>query len=278
MNRSIFCVIFAALFLGATPTFAQTTGPAKGSLVIVGGGGLPKPIRDKFVELAGGPDSQFIVIPTANEDEIDLPKEEARFATMFGVKHVTVIHTRDPKIANTEEFVKPIKSASAVWFDGGRQWRITDAFLGTRTEKEIRAVLDRGGVIGGSSAGATIQGSYLVRGSTTENTTMMSKGHEIGFGYVKNAAIDQHIISRKREGDLVPVVKAHPELLGIGIDEATAVIVKGDTFEIMGRSKVAITDGADHDGKPYFLLSVGDKFNLKERKVITPATKPTGAP
>ncbi len=278
MRKIVVGISILVMAVSRLDSFAQTSGPAKGSLVIVGGGGLPKPIRDKFVELAGGPESHFIVIPTANEGEIDNAKEEERFATMFGVKHVTVIHTRDPKVANSEQFVKPIKSAAAVWFDGGRQWRITDAFLGTRTEKEIRAVLDRGGVIGGSSAGATIQGSYLVRGSTTDNFTMMSKGHEVGFGYLKNAAIDQHIITRKREADLAPVINAHPELLGIGIDEATALIVRGDTFEIMGRSKVAITDGSDHNGKPYYLLSMGDKFNLKDRKAIVNSLSKSASP
>src|SRR5205823_2368933 len=133
------------------------------------------------------------------------------------------------------------------------------------TERESRAVLGRGGVIGGSSAGATIQGSYLVRGAPGGNTILMSRGHEKGFGYLKHVAIDQHVVARHREGDLSVVVKAHPGLLGIGIDEATAIVVTGDRFEIIGRSKVAITDGQPHDGRPYYLLSPGDSFDLKAR-------------
>jgi cyanophycinase len=77
----------------------------------------------------------------------------------------TVLHTRDRGEADSEAFVEPLKTATAVWFCGGRHWRIVDAYGGTRTEREIRAVLDRGRLIAGPSAGATIQGSYLVRGA-----------------------------------------------------------------------------------------------------------------
>jgi cyanophycinase len=156
-----------------------------------------------------------------------------------------------------------------VWFDGGRQWRLVDAYLGTRTQRELEAVLARGGVIGGASAGATIQGSYLVRGSPKGNLIMMAKGHEEGFGYVKNVAIDQHLLARHREEDLVAVVDTHPELLGIGLDEPAAIVVRGDEFEVIGQSKVAIYDGRDHGCKRYYFLSVGDRFDFKTRSPLS---------
>ena len=83
-----------------------------------------------------------------------------------GLTHVKMLHTADPKVANTEEFVKPLLDANGVWFDGGRQWNGVDSYAGTRALEEFRKVLDRGGAIAGSSAGATIQGDYLVRGDT----------------------------------------------------------------------------------------------------------------
>ena len=127
-------------------------------------------------------------------------------ARAFGFKNVTVLHTRDRAEADSEGFVAPLKKARAVWFNGGRQWRIVDAFAGTRTQREIEAVLEHGGVIGGSSAGATIQGSYLVRGARDGNDILMAKGHEQGFGYLRGVAIDQHILPRNRAADLVQVV------------------------------------------------------------------------
>src|SRR5262249_49238396 len=130
-------------------------------------------------------------------------------------------------------------------------------------------VLARGGVVGGSSAGATIQGSYLVRGAREGNEIMMAKGYEEGFSYLRGVAIDQHLIVRGRQDDLVGVVAKKPGLLGIGLDEPTAIVVKGDRFMVVGRSVVGIYDGHDHDGKPYYFLAVGDQFDLRNRRRVT---------
>jgi cyanophycinase len=89
----------------------------------------------------------------------------------------------------------------------------------------------------------------------------MAPGYERGFAFLRGVAIDQHLLTRKREKDLVGVIEAHPSLLGIGLDERTAVIVKGDRFEVVGPSKVAIYE----PGKPYYFLSAGDRFDLKTR-------------
>ena len=112
---------------------------------------------------------------------------------------VTILHTRDRKVADSETFTAPLRAATAVFIGGGRQWRLVDAYRGTRTETELRAILDRDGLISGSSAGATIQGSYLVRGSPRSNKILMAPGYERGFGYLSNVAIDQHVSQRGRE-------------------------------------------------------------------------------
>ncbi len=251
-------------FLASPP---GSSGPPRGSLVVGGGDDIPA-ITRRFVELAGGPDARFVLIPTASEADEFPPRVLEGWKKRFGVKNATLLHTRDPRRADAEDFVAPLREADAVWFGGGRQWRLVDAYLGTRTQREIEAVLTRGGVIGGSSAGATIQGSYLVRGAPEGNEIMMAEGHEVGFGYLRNVAIDQHLLTRHREDDLVPVIRAHPELLGIGLDEPAAIVVQGDRFEVIGRSKVAIYDGQDHGGKAYFFLDVGDRYDLKARRPI----------
>jgi cyanophycinase len=254
------------------PTASPSTGvgPREGSLVIVGGGQLGPEIIKRFVTLAGGKDAEVVVIPTAAEnDPVDIKRVGQGFARSFGFKNVTVLHTRDRAEADSEGFVAPLKKAKAVWFNGGRQWRIVDAFAGTRTQHEIEAVLERGGVIGGSSAGATIQGSYLVRGARDGNDILMAKGYEQGFGYLRAVAIDQHILPRNRVDDLVQVVGAHPELLGVGIDESTAIIVEGDRFEVIGRGVVGIYDGKEHDGKRYYFLAPGERFDLKGRHRVS---------
>jgi len=133
--------------------------------------------------------------------------------------------------------------------------------------REIKALLARGGVVCGSSAGATIQGSFLVRGAPSEdNTIMISPGHVTGFGVLSNSAIDQHVNTRGRERDLDPVIAAHPDLLGIGLDQDAAIIVHGDSFFVVG-GQVAIHDGKPHEGGGYFFLSSGQSYDMKTRSV-----------
>ncbi len=259
LTISFACIAFAIVPI--TPKF----GTAKGSLVIVGGGKIPAVISDKFIALAGGKDATIVYIPTAAEDA-DISKMPYDHPSLFGIKNLTVLHTRDRNLANTVAFAAPLRKATGVWFGGGRQWRLVDSYLDTLTHKEMMKVLERGGVIGGTSAGASIQASYMVRGAREGNTVMMAKGYERGLGFIRGVAIDQHINTRKRENDLQEVVTAHPELLGIGLYESTAIVVQGDNFEIIGDGKVAITDGKQHDAKPYYFLNVGEKFDLKKRK------------
>ncbi len=271
------CFGFVSLsFANAGYDHSPTIGPSKGWLVIEGGGALTNEVKERFVALAGGSDANFVVIPTAQGDsEIELDKIRQSFLNGFRVKHVVVLHTRDRARANSEGFVEPLRRASGVWIGGGRQWRLADAYLGTAVELEIKAVLARGGVVGGGSAGATIQGSFLVRGAPGtrgnpdgDNRIMMSPGHETGFGLLPSSAIDQHIDARGRENDLHSVISAHPELLGIGIDQCAAIVVHGDSFFVVG-GQVAIHDGKKHNGANHYFLSSMQTFNLRMRSVDT---------
>ena len=236
-------------------------GPAHGTLLIVGGGNMGK-LWPLFLELAGGKDAPIVVIPTAGEG----PEPEAKAAETLrahGATNVTVLHTRDRAMADREDFTEPLRTARAVWFEGGRQWRLVDVYLRTRTQKEIWALLERGGLVGGSSAGATIQGSYLVRGAPEGNQIMMSPGHEEGFALLRDTAIDQHVNTRKRADDLRPVLKVHPALLGIALDEATAIVVSGDRCEVAGAGTVRFLASAD---APAVELTAGGRYDLAARK------------
>jgi len=257
----------------------KNIGPANGSLVIVGGAMKSDSIINRFIELAGGIDAAIVVIPTASGRE--LYNENSGFAGRLrnrGATNVTVLHTNDKKIADSDSFVKPLLKANAVWFGGGRQWRLVDSYKNTLTEKLIVEVLERGGVVGGSSAGATIQGSYLARGDTKNNQIMMGD-HQEGFSLLKNVAIDQHVLARNRQFDMFEILKKHPELLGIGIDENTAIIVQGNEFEVVGENYVLVYDGkfwsregSDLKNLPekaniFYFLRNGDKYDLSNRKV-----------
>lgn len=249
-------------------------GPENGSLVVVGGAMRSAEIYERFIELAGGPDAHIVLVPTAGgAAEYDEFYGGMNAWREHGARNLTLLHTIDPAEADTDAFVEPLKTAGGVFFFGGRQWRLVDAYGDTKTEEAFQQVLDRGGVIGGSSAGASIQGSFLVRGDSRTNTVMMGD-HQRGFGYLRNVGIDQHVLQRNRQFDMIEVIEAHPELLGIGLDEDTAIVVQGDRAEVIGRSYALIYDNqttTGKDGKFYF-LGPGQRLNLATREATRPST------
>lgn len=270
VSRSL--LLFCIVAIGNIRLTAQEIGPPGGSLVIAGGGIKDQDIITRFIDLAGGPAAPIVVIPTAGDrDHYDAYWRGLKPFRESGAESLTVLHTNDRQIADSDQFIEPIRKARGVWFSGGRQWRLADAYLNTKTHEALWNLLERGGVIGGSSAGATIQGSYLARGDTKTNTVMMGD-HEEGMGFIKNVAIDQHLLKRNRQFDLIEIIGAHQELLGIGIDENTAIVVRGDTFEVIGQSYVAIYDHTrqiDSGGRFYF-LAPGDRYDLKTREPLRP--------
>ena len=259
-------------FAGAEPV---VKGPEHGTLVIVGGGKVGADILTRMFDLGGGKSAPIVVIPTAS-GAADYPPDWSGLQMFkdFGATHITLLHTKDRTVADTEDFVRPITAAKIVWFVGGRQWRLVDSYAHTRTEREVERVLERGGVVAGSSAGASILASYMVRGARENNFIMMAPGYEEGFGLIKGVAIDQHMLTRNRQDDLEDVVAKHPDVLGIGIDESTAIIVQGQQFEIVGASKVAIHDGRtvkgsqERNGKKYFFMGPGQRYDLTKLEWI----------
>lgn len=273
--------IALALCLAAAPLWAQdrpspVVGPPHGELLVVGGGTLGPEIVGRYLDLAGGADAPIVVIPTAGGDPDSAYSQSCRCADVLrraGARRITILHTYDRRIADSDSFVAVLRQARGVWIPGGRQWRLADAYLGTRTERELHALLERGGIIGGTSAGASIQASYLVRGALEGNTIVMAPGHERGFDFLHGVAVDQHVVVRHRLGDLSLVLQAHPDLLGIGIDEGTAILVQADTFQVIGRSRVFVYGGSDtpDSDEPYVSLRAGDRYDLARRHVLSRA-------
>ena len=293
MKKNILLILLSVAILSAlaqTPIqISKSTtrhGPENGSLLIIGGGVIPPNIWNKFTELAGGAEKANIVVITAAAGDsagietrtVDLVKAQTK------IKKVTRLHTSDLKEANSEKFVEILKTATGVFFEGGRQWRIADSYLNTLTHQAFFDVLNRGGVIAGTSAGASIQGSFLWRGDTSGAQVLVGD-HTQGLGFLRNSVIDQHFLRRNRPFDLVDLIKVAPQLIGIAIDESTAVLVQKDKLEVLGKSYIAIYDyntiqgnGAKHvvDNKedftassgPFFFLRDGQKYDLAARAVI----------
>jgi cyanophycinase len=284
MKRISVVLLSSVLATAAVTADPVVKGPERGALVIVGGGKVGPDILGRLFDLAGGKDAPLVVIPTANgADDYPADWSGLKMFKDFGATNVTLLHTKDRMVADSEAFVRPITTAKAVWFVGGRQWRLVDSYLHTRTQREVERVLERGGVVSGSSAGASIIASYMVRGAVQNNFIMMAPGYEEGFGLMKGVAIDQHMLTRNRQDDLEEVVEKHPEVLGIGLDESTAIVVQGQQFEVVGASKIAIHDGRSVQGaqernggkKKYFFMGPGEKYDLTKLERIgkRPATE-----
>src|SRR5437764_7029013 len=265
--------ISIALFpLVALDAQSPKVGPPRGTVLVVGGGSLGPEVLGKFIELAGGPDALIVDVPTAGGDSVypaDWPGTHSLKAA--GAKHVVVLHTLDKKLADSDSFAAVLARAGGVWFEGGRQWHLVDSYAGTKTEKAFHDVLARGGVVGGSSAGASILASYLLRGARAGNAIIMAPGYEQGFGFLRGVAIDQHVVARARLADLADsLVPRRPDLLGISEDEGTAWLVRGDTAEIIGRNQAFVYGGREPNdsGKPFLTLYPGDRYDLRARRVL----------
>lgn len=255
-------------------------GPTNGTLIIIGGGSdRGAGLIERFINRAGGPDAKFVIVPTANgnrtpDGQVKSYQEDEVLAIWKsrGLKNVCMLHTPDRKMADTEEFVKPLRDANAVWFDGDNQQDLIASYLNTLAHREFVKLLERGGVIGGNSAGATCLGNYLARGpdASPDSVMLSEQGRETGFALLRKSVIDLQVNTRNRWDDLIPVIKNHPDLLGIGLSESTAIVVTGDRFEVVGKWKVAIHDNTrvyQPWERPYYLLSAGDVFNMKTRKI-----------
>jgi cyanophycinase len=284
--RLVEAVVVIAMIASCTTTGSRGSasdvkvGPPRGAAIVVGGGALGPEIYAKFIELAGGPDALIIDVPTSGgAATYGQDATGARAFRAAGAKNVLVLHTYDRKLADTDSFVAPIKRAGGVWFDGGRHYRLVDSYGGTKSEAAFHDVLARGGVVGGSSAGASIQGSFLVRGAPSNNNQIMAyPGYEKGFGFLRGVGIDQHVVARERLPDLADsIMPRHPELLLLSEDEGTAWVVQGDTGTIIGRGKAFVYNGKDKTdvGKPFLTLWPGDRYNLATRRVMHRAISET---
>lgn len=216
-----------------TPESSQTA--SAGSLLIAGGGDLPKEIQIRFLELAGGKNARIVVIPTASETA-DEP--EQNIGTYWkgdkeNVASIELLHTRSREDANNPVFVKPLDRATGVWFSGGRQSQLASVYRDTLMEDGFRSVLRRNGVVGGTSAGAAVISECMIAHGNP--IAVMDKGFRL---LPRQFVVDQHFKARGRFSRLQGALE--PEQTGFGIDEGTALIVRGNIATVLGEKSVWI--------------------------------------
>ena len=230
----------------------------RGHLFIIGGGERPASMMREFISLASAHSGgKIIVLPMASSVPQEVGSEQAQqFLDLGAGSAKAFILNREEAL--DRESPRLLDGAGGVFFSGGDQSRLADVLLGTPLLDAIHKLYEEGGVIGGTSAGAAVMSALMITGDekrppgedrafeTIEADNIITAP---GFGFVEDMIVDQHFIRRRRLNRLISLVLEHPKLLGVGIDEGTAIMVSPDrTFKVVGESQVLIFDAADLQG------------------------------
>ena len=288
MTRSRALPLLALLLLAAlAPSVAGIEAGAKGHLLLIGGGDKPPEVMRKFVELAGGKDAPIVAIPTASSEPDAAEYYEKLFRDDLGCADAVSLRIKSKADAQRPDFAALARKARGIFFGGGDQVRIVNALLGTPVGDAIAAAFAGGAVVGGTSAGTACQSERMLTGEG-DFTQVRTRSVELwdGLGFLpKDVVVDQHFIRRQRENRLLSVVLENPGLLGVCVDEETAIWVRPDgTFQVLGRSGVMVFDskGAAVSRQPketgqdllgvrglkLHLLLPGDSYDLNSRRPL----------
>jgi len=267
-------VVHAFLLAACASAGGRTPQPnAAGHLVIVGGGPIPDAVDRRFLELAGGAGkARIIVLPMASESGAESGAEKAASFRKLGAADARSLQL-DRRDTNADSVARLVGQATGIWFPGGDQNRLTAAILGTPVVDSIRSRYRHGAVVGGTSAGAAVMSDPMISGderrpggarppSDSSDGWMTVDRDDVvlvpGFGLLPNVTVDQHFLRRRRHNRLISVVLEHPTIVGVGIDESTALIVSpGAPWEIIGASQATVYDA--------------------RKSVVTPAGRTLGA-
>jgi cyanophycinase len=282
-----FIRLVIVLFLAPLVVTAQNN--PRGNLIIIGGGGRTSEIMKKFVELAGGAQAKIVVFPMASSVPEETGREQTLELKQLGATQSFFLRLNKQE-ANTDSSLSLLEGVTGVFFTGGDQSLLTAALKGTKVEQLIHQLYRDGAVLGGTSAGAAVMSAIMITGderrpmrdssfNTIETENIVTSE---GFGFIENAIVDQHFVRRRRHNRLMSLILEHPNLVGIGIDESTAIWVSPDqTFEVLGKSVVLIYDATSSQIKrdnsgfgiqatdiTLHILRSGSSYDLKFRKTI----------
>lgn len=261
----------------------------RGKLVIIGGAENKQDncdILEKIVELAGGSNGNLALLTVAATDYKEIGEEYVRIFGRLGLNKVSVVNIGDRKDAEEGKYETAIAQATCIFFTGGDQLRITSLMCGTATERILQKTFEEGVVIAGTSAGASVMSQTMITsGNDDDSPKKCTLKMAPGLGLLNGVVVDQHFAQRGRIGRLLTAVAQNPRILGIGIDEDTAVIVNSDAvFEVIGSHAVTVLDAEKltftnvSELKPDDILALGNvvmhvlpagyKYDLNSRQPI----------
>lgn len=252
----------------------------RGHLVIIGGGERGDELMKTIVQLAGGERAKMIVFTMATGYPQEVGAELMAEIKQLGVTDVRAMHLKREH-ADMDSVLQLLRGVTGIYFSGGDQSRVTAALKGSKVETRLHELYQNGAVIGGTSAGAAIMSEVMITGDQRrpvgDSSFNKIEAENVittpGLGFVKTAIIDQHFVRRRRMNRLLSVVFEHPQLVGIGIDEGTAIWVKPDqTFEVLGVSAVLVIDAThahvQRDSEPYALQASDARLHILRRGAI----------
>ncbi len=229
-----------------------------GTLMIAGGGDLPAIVNQRFWELAGGKNGRLVIIPAYDAKPQDIERLKAEWKK-WPFRSVKILQASAREIAEDPGFANPIAKADAVWFSGGEQGWLAQLYSETPVETQLQALLDRGGIIGGTSAGASIMTRVMIEEG--DRQAKLNRGLDL----LKDSVVDQHFFHRNRPQRLIGAVKAQPHLIGFGVDEGTAMVVQlaNGRVGVIGKSYVMACVAQDDSPSPRLeILKPGDFIHL----------------
>lgn len=278
--KLFFLVILNSLFC-ITTSYSQDIN-SEGKLFIIGGGSRPLSMVDRIIKESGLDKGGYgIVLPMSSiEPDSSVYYAKIQF-TKLGIKDIYGLQfVKDEKLTKTK--LDSIKNAKLIYISGGDQSRFMNVVEGTDIEKAIHDAYQNGSLVGGTSAGAAVMSKIMITGnelkhpeysSTFRNIEAENIETKTGLGLITNAIIDQHFVKRSRYNRLISAVIEFPDLTGIGIDESTAILVKGNDIEVVGESQVIVFKNRNHSSKRHneklgaygIIMDVylpGDSFSL----------------
>lgn len=275
--------LFTGLVLALTSILSFASASPKGTLVIVGGGGMPQVIMDAFLQASGGKGGVVGIIPTSTSDPDGALKEWKEDLDKAGLVCVPLdVRTRED--ASRKDILDQAARCTGFWFSGGDQNLVGDKIVGTPLQQVVLRRYAAGAAIGGTSAGAAIMSKVMLTGDDRHGKEALSefgpgayKTRE-GMGFLPaGVVVDQHFLRRGRENRLFSVIMEHPDHLGLGIDEATALVVKEGRAKVLGERSVMVFDpsgmslkGDSFQNLRIHVLRPGQFIDLASRKVSQP--------
>lgn len=262
----------------------------QGCLIIIGGHEDRDPkgeraiLREVARRIRGG---KLVLATVASHQPEGYFDEYQKAFEDLDIGELVELYVEERSQAGDRDKLNVLDDAAGVFFSGGDQLRITSQIGDTGIEAKVRRIYERGGVVAGTSAGASVMSeTMLIKGSSRETHRIGDLHMAPGMGLVRDVIIDQHFAERGRFGRLIGAVAHNPRVLGMGIDEDTAAVVEGDRFHVIGSGAVYVVDGSDvtycnvaearaecalsmHDVRVH-VLSNGDGFDLKARRPMPP--------